>query len=88
VGELGRKVKEKGYNLHVIHGENLIWAIWARDSSSLLHGLRRLLIPLYKKEKIKATILIALTFILLLFPYITLPFSTLLAMNAKLVILI
>jgi len=85
-GELGRKVKENGFGLQVIHGEDLISAIWARDSSSLWHGLRRLLIPIYKKEKIKATILVALTFILLLFPFVMLPFSTLLAINGKYVI--
>ena len=83
-GELGRKVKESGFSLKVIHGENLISAIWARDSSSLWHGLRRLLIPLYKKAIVKTTILAALTFILLLFPFIVLPFSTLTVINGKL----
>ena len=83
-GELGRKVKESGFSLKVIHGENLISAIWARDSSSLWHGLRRLLIPLYKKAIVKTTILVALTFILLLFPFIVLPFSTLTVINGKL----
>jgi chlorobactene glucosyltransferase len=51
--ELGRKVKEKGFRLRVVHGEKYIKAVWARDSFSLWHGLRRIMIPLYKKDKKK-----------------------------------
>jgi glycosyltransferase involved in cell wall biosynthesis len=86
-GELGKKVKENGYSLQVIHGEDLISAIWARDSSSLWHGLKRLLIPMYKKEKVKSIILVALTFVLLLFPLVMVAFSSLLAINEKPVML-
>jgi chlorobactene glucosyltransferase len=74
-GELGRKVKDQGFSLRVVHGEEYIRAVWARDSSSLWHGLRRLVIPLYKKEKIKASMMAFTTFVLLLFPLIMLPFS-------------
>lgn len=73
--ELGRKVKEQGFSLRVIHGEKYISAIWARNSLDLYHGLKRLLIPLYKKERVKASILGVATFALLILPMIILPFS-------------
>ena len=37
-GELGRKVKEQGFSLRVVHGEKHINAVWARDS---LHFMAR-----------------------------------------------
>jgi len=80
-GELGRKVKEQGFNIRVVHGERYINAVWARDSSTLWHGLRRLMIPLYQKEKIKASIMVVATFLLLLLPLIILPFSTIIALD-------
>ena len=73
--ELGRKVKENGFSLRVIHGEKYIRAIWARDPSNLFQGLKRLLIPLYKRERIKASVMGIATFVLLLLPIIILPLS-------------
>lgn len=81
--ELGRKVKEQGFSLRVVHGEKYIKAVWARDTHTLWHGLRRLFIPLYTKEKIKATIMFVATFVLLLLPLIILPFSIIIAMDGK-----
>jgi cellulose synthase/poly-beta-1,6-N-acetylglucosamine synthase-like glycosyltransferase len=81
--ELGRRVKEQGFSLRVVHGEKYIKAVWARDTSTLWHGLRRLLIPLYKKEKIKASIMVIATFVLLLLPLIILPFSIIIATDGK-----
>lgn len=81
--ELGRRVKEQGFSLKVVHGEKHIKAVWARDTSTLWHGLRRLLIPLYKKEKIKAYIMVIATFVLLLLPLIILPFSIIIAIGGK-----
>jgi chlorobactene glucosyltransferase len=81
--ELGRRVKEQGFRLRVVHGEKYIKAVWARDTPTLWHGLRRLLIPLYKKEKTKAIIMVIATFVLLLLPLIILPFSIIIAMDGK-----
>ncbi len=81
--ELGRRVKEQGFRLRVVHGEKYIKAVWARDTPTLWHGLRRLLIPLYKKEKAKAIIMVIATFVLLLLPLIILPFSIIIAMDGK-----
>ncbi len=81
--ELGKRVKEQGFSLRVVHGEKHIKAIWARNPSTLWHGLRRLLIPLYKKEKIKAYIMTIATFVLLLLPLIILPFSIISVIDGK-----
>src|SRR5215208_4546389 len=73
-GALGRKVKEQCFKLRVVHGEDHIHAVWARNSSTLWHGLRRLMIPLYKREKIKAFMMVVATFFLLIYSSIVLPF--------------
>src|SRR5687767_316722 len=72
-GALGKKVKEQCFKLRVVHGEDHIHAVWARNSSTLWHGLRRLMIPLYKKEKIKAYMMVVATFFLLIYSLIVLP---------------
>lgn len=82
-GELGRKVKEHGFRLRVVHGERNINAVWARDASTLWHGLRRLMISLYKKEKIKATLMVFATFLLLLLPLIIVPLVTIIDSDWK-----
>jgi cellulose synthase/poly-beta-1,6-N-acetylglucosamine synthase-like glycosyltransferase len=74
-GALGRKVKEKGFKLKVVNGKDHIEALWARDPSTLWHGLIRLMISIYKREKIKACLMVIATFLLLLLPLIVLPFS-------------
>ena len=73
-GALGKKVKEQGFKLRVVNGEDHIHAVWTRNSSTLWHGLRRLMIPLYKREKIKAFMMVVATFFLLIYSLIVLPF--------------
>lgn len=70
--ELGRIVKEKGYTIRVFHGEKYIKSLWSRNSIDLWHGLRRIMIPLYKNSKIKAFILMFSPFILLILPLLLL----------------
>ena len=82
-GALGRKVKEQGFKLRVVHGEDHIQAVWARNSSTLWHGLRRLMVPLYKREKIKASLMVVATFLLLIYSLIVLPFSIIMALDEK-----
>lgn len=82
-GALGRKVKEQGFKLRVVHGEDHIQAVWARSSSTLWHGLRRLMVPLYKREKIKASLMVVATFLLLIYSLIVLPFSITMALDEK-----
>jgi chlorobactene glucosyltransferase len=73
-GALGKKVKEQSFKLRVVNGEDHIHAVWTRNSSTLWHGLRRLMIPLYKREKIKAIMMVVATFFLLIYSLIVLPF--------------
>jgi chlorobactene glucosyltransferase len=82
-GALGRKVKEQGFKLRVVHGEEHIHAVWARNSSTLWYGLLRLMIPLYKKEKIKAFMMVIATFFLLIYSLIVLPFLITIALDEK-----
>lgn len=82
-GELGRKTKEQGFRLMVVNGVSHVNAVWARDSYSLWHGLRRLMIPLYEQERIKAILMVISSFLLLLFPLIVLPFSILVVFEEK-----
>ena len=76
-GALGRKVKEEKFKLRVVRGEKYIHATWARDFNTLWHGLRRLMIPLYQREKTNALLMTISSFILLLLPFIVLPFLVL-----------
>ena len=76
-GALGRKVKEEKFKLRVVRGEKYIDATWARDFNTLWHGLRRLMIPLYQRERTNALLMTISSFLLLLLPFIVLPFFVL-----------
>jgi hypothetical protein len=60
--------------LKVVRGESYVEAIWARDLNTLLDGLRRLMIPLYQRERTSALLMIISSFLLLMLPFILLPF--------------
>ena len=64
-GALGKKVKESGHKMRIVRGDHLIDAVWARDSSTLWHALKRLMIPLYlQSEKIAIGSFFAVLFLL------------------------
>jgi len=64
-GALGKKVKESGHKMRIVRGDNLIDAVWARDSKTLWHALKRLMIPLYlQSEKIAIGSFLAVLFLL------------------------
>ena len=71
-GALGGIVKKAKFNLRVVRGEHYVEAVWARDFSTLWHGLRRLMIPLYHQDMINASLITIATFFLLLIPFISL----------------
>lgn len=71
-GALGGIVKKAKFNLRVVRGEHYVGAVWARDFSTLWHGLRRLMIPLYHQDMINASLITIATFFLLLIPFISL----------------
>ena len=73
-GALGGIVKKAKFRLKVVRGEHYIDAIWAKDFSTLWHGLRRLMIPLYHQGKTYASLVTVAASFLLLMPFILLPF--------------
>lgn len=74
-GELGRKVKELNYKLRLVRGEHHIEAEWARDSKTLWHALKRLIMPLYSKQKRSAIFMMVFLFFILIEPFIGLVLS-------------
>ncbi len=72
-GALGKKVKESGYKLRMVRGEHLLEAVWARNKSTLWHGLKRLMVPLFLQGKsIAVGIFVAVLFLLFMpFPILT-----------------
>jgi hypothetical protein len=69
-GALGGKVKEGGFKMRMVRGEQQIKATWARDLPTLWHGLRRLMIPLYHRNKTGAYLMVAAVFFILFAPFL------------------
>lgn len=75
-GALGKKVKESGFKMRMVHGDHLIDAVWARDWPTLWHALKRLMIPLYLQNgKVAAGVFCAVLFLLFM-PYAFLAYSS------------
>ena len=74
-GALGAKVKESGFRLRMVRGERQVSAVWARDLTTLWHGLRRLMIPVYYQNKTNALLMTVAVFFILLEPFLIAPFS-------------
>lgn len=68
-GALGKKVKELGFKLKMVRGEHLFDAVWARDFTTLWHGLKRLVIPLYLQSKKMAVGIFFAVLFLLFMPF-------------------
>ena len=74
-GALGKKVKEGNFKLRMVRGERYVQAIWARNSSELSKAMDRLLIPMFKENRLKSTLLSIALFFLMIFPFIMIPLS-------------
>lgn len=74
-GALGARVKEAGHRMKMVRGEKYIDAVWARDLSTLWHGLRRLVIPLYHQDRRGAHLIAAAVFFILFAPFLFLGYS-------------
>ncbi len=74
-GALGKKVKEGNFKMKMVRGESYVQAIWARNSTELLNAIDRLVIPLFKEKRLKASLLSIALFFLLLFPVLIFPLS-------------
>jgi hypothetical protein len=66
--ELGRMVKERGLRSQVVYGEHHVTALWSRNLGTLWDGLRRLMIPMYMREKANAILITIGTSFMLLMP--------------------
>jgi cellulose synthase/poly-beta-1,6-N-acetylglucosamine synthase-like glycosyltransferase len=75
-GALGKKVKELGFKLKMVRGEHLFDAVWARDFTTLWHGLKRLVIPLYLQSKKMAVGIFFAVLFLLFMPFPILAYAT------------
>jgi len=73
-GALGKKVKEGNYKMMMIRGENFVNAVWARNSQELIDAIDRLVVPLFKENKIKVLMLTISLFFLLLSPFVFFPY--------------
>lgn len=69
-GALGKKVKEENFKIMMLRGESYVQAIWARNSSELFKAIDRLIIPLFKENRLKSTLLSIALFFLLIFPFV------------------
>jgi len=76
-GALGGKVKSSNFRMKMVRGERHIDAIWARDLTSLWHGLRRLMVPLYYQNKVGAGLMTLAVFFILLVPFLSIPYTIL-----------
>lgn len=74
-GALGAKVKECGHRMKMVRGEKYVDAVWARDLSTLWHGLRRLVIPLYHQDRQGAHLIAAAVFFIMFAPFLFLGYS-------------
>jgi chlorobactene glucosyltransferase len=74
-GALGQRIKEFGYKLKMYRGEELMSAYWARDFHTLWNSLKRLIIPIYFKNKRNSIIMTIGVFILMVMPFLTLLYS-------------
>ena len=74
-GALGGKVKAARFRMKMVRGERHVSAVWARDFTTLWHGLRRLMIPLYFQNRTGAFLMMLAVFFILFVPFMLLPYS-------------
>lgn len=74
-GALGSKVKAGGHRMKMVRGEERVSAVWARDFSSLWHGLRRLVVPLYHQDRAGAHLITTTVFFIMFAPFLFLLYS-------------
>jgi cellulose synthase/poly-beta-1,6-N-acetylglucosamine synthase-like glycosyltransferase len=74
-GALGSKVKAAGFRMKMVRGEQHVEAVWARDLSTLWHGLRRLAIPLYHQDHTGAHLIAAAVFFIMFAPFLFLAYT-------------
>jgi len=74
-GALGKKVKEGNFKMRMVRGESYVQTIWARNASELSKAIDRLVIPMFKENRLKLTLLSIVLFFLLIFPFLIVSLS-------------
>ncbi len=75
-GMLGQKTKDMKYKLKIVRGEHLIHASYGSDGS-VWDGINRVIIPTFAKQKKFVIGMFVMSFLLLLFPFLNLGYSSL-----------
>ena len=70
--ELGRKIKKSGYPIRLVKVDEMVTALWSRDTGTLWHGIKRSLAPM-KTERVIYHFMILL--FMMGFPFLTLFYS-------------
>jgi chlorobactene glucosyltransferase len=73
-GALGGKVKEGRFRMKMVRGESQIEAVWARDLSTLWHGLRRLMVSVYYQNRSGAYMMAVAVLFIMFVPFALLPY--------------
>lgn len=74
-GALGAELKRRKFAIKMVKGEQYVTAVWARDLTTLWHGIRRLVIPIYTRNRYATVFMTVAVIFLLLLPFILMPFS-------------
>ena len=80
-GMLGQKTKDMKYNLKIVRAEHLIHASYGSDGS-VWDGINRVIIPTFTKQKKFVIGMSIMSFLLLLFPFLNLGYSSLFILDS------
>ncbi len=73
--DMGALIKKLGYNLKAFKIDDIIWALFSRDLTTLWHGIRRTLAPVAMKSKFRLLAHLFILSFMALLPFILLPYA-------------
>jgi hypothetical protein len=75
--DMGALIKKLGYNLKIFKIDDIVWALFSRDLTTLWHGIRRTLAPVAMKSKFRLLAQLFILSFMALLPFILLPYALL-----------
>lgn len=81
---IGLLLKSKQYKIKMFKIDSLVSALWSRDLYTLWHGIRRTVAPLAIKQKSTIVSHQLILFVMIVLPFLLLPYSAMLSSNAVL----